>query len=194
MIELVLDFLSLQSYLALKPTKLLADRLGVELKLVPLNTTPATRPPPISDEEESISQLHQRVKAEYSRMDAERYAKVQNLLITRTEVDLDSSIALCGLLAANARGCGFEYAEEIFTSYWSNDLDIQSTEAISEVLRTHGVLEFETRSLRVKLATIRETCAERHIFQTPFYWVDGERYQSRQHLPMIERQLTGRLP
>ena len=194
MIELVIDFVSLQSYLALRPTKALTEELGVSLRLTPLSTSPASRPPSDTEEEESIAVRHQRVKANYSRMDAERYARVQGLPLTRTEVDADSSLALMGLLAANEIERGFEYADQVYISYWSNELDIQSLDSIQELLSEVGVSDFDPANYTEQLASIRQHCSERQLFQTPMYWIDGERYQSRSHLPLIKRQLTGSLP
>ena len=102
MIELVLDFVSINSYLALNPAKKLADDLGVDLKLTPLRTTSELGSVANSPDVD-VAERHRQVRAEYKQLDAMRYAAVQGLKIAIEGNDCDSSVALRGLLAAQDR-------------------------------------------------------------------------------------------
>lgn len=189
MIELVLDFVSANAYLALHPAKELADDLGVELKLTPKRTTSELNFVREPAKEESVGERHQRIRADYSRRDALRYAEAQGLKLLIDGRDANSEIALQGLLAANARGQGFTYAEAVFRRYWAGEIGVDSVADIQSVLETCGLAGFDVDDPRWDLEPLRVDLEEREIVMVPTFWVDGERYLGRQHLPMIRWQL-----
>ena len=190
MIELVLDFVSINSYLALNPAKRLADDLGVDLKLTPLRTTSELGSVANSPDVD-VAERHRQVRAEYKQLDAMRYAAVQGLKIAIEGNDCDSSVALRGLLAAQGHNKGFEFASAVFQRYWAGELALDSFSAILDVLKEVGIREFVDSDPRWDLERIREEMNEREISSVPTFWVNGERYSGRQHLPMIRWQLEG---
>ena len=191
MIELVLDFVSINAYLALNPAKRLADDLGIELKLTPLRTTSELQSlsaPPAGDD---LGERHRRSRAEYARKDALRYANVQGLNIGIDGRDQDSTKALRGLIAANAEGIGFEFATTVFRNFWAGELQIDSNVAIANVLEEYGIAGFDASDPRWDLNSIKEEMDSHEIYSVPTFWVEGERYLGRQHLPLIRWQLEG---
>ena len=190
MIELVIDFVSVNAYLAVHPAKQLADELDVELKLTPLRTTSELNF--VADEKpnETVGERHRRVRATYTRMDAERYAEVQGLPFEIDGRDIESELALKGLLAANANQVGFEYASEMFKSYWSGKTTLNDIGDVRSVLASVGVGEFNESDSRWDLALVRADAEERGVFAVPLFIVKGEKYMGRQHLPMIRWQLS----
>lgn len=190
MIELILDFVSINSYLALNPAKRLADDLGVELKLTPFRSTSELGSIAQSLDLD-VAERHRRVRAEYKQLDAMRYAAVQDLKIAIEGDDCDSSVALRGLLAAQTENKGFEYASTVFKKYWAGELDLDSPSAIRVVLQEVGIREFNDSDARWNLESIRVELDEREVSSVPTFWVEGERYLGRQHLPMIRWQLEG---
>ena len=190
MIELVFDFVSINSYLALNPAKRLADDLGVELKLTPLRSTSELNSLARTSDE-GVAERHRRVREAYKRIDAMRYAAVQGLKIAIEGNDCDSSVALRGLIAANAENRAFEYTSLVFQRYWTGELKLDSTSAIDALLSELGVTEFKESDTRRHLESIRVELGEREINAVPTFWIEGERYQGRQHLPMIRWQLSG---
>lgn len=191
MIELVLDFVSLSAYLALNPAKRLADDLGVELKLTPLRSMSEVNPVAAPSTSAELGERHRWIRAEYSRKDALRYAEVQGLKIATDGRDYDSTSALRGLLAANAEGRGFDYASMVFQQFWADELHVDSDEAIASLLRELGIDRFEASDPRWDLELVKEEMDRREIYSVPTFWVDGERFLGRQHLPMIRWQLEG---
>lgn len=189
MIELVLDFVSVNAYLALNPAKRLADELGVDLKLTPLRTTSELQALSATSSSEDLGERHRWIRADYARKDALRYANVQGLNIAIDGRDQDSTKALRGLIAANAEGKGFEFASVVFRDFWAGELQIDSNEAIASRLEDHGIGGFDASDARWNLDTIREEMDAREIYSVPTFWIDGERYLGRQHLPMIRWQL-----
>ena len=191
MIELVLDFVSINSYLALNPVKRLADELGVALKLTPLRTTSELQALSAPSAGDDIGERHRWIRAEYARGDALRYAAVQGLNVAIDGRDQDSTTALRGLMAANAAGRGFDYASTVFRNFWSGELQIDSNDAIANLLEELGIAGFDALDPRWDLEPTREEMDGREIHSVPTFWVDGERYLGRQHLPMIRWQLEG---
>ena len=188
--ELVLDFVSANAYLALGPAKQLADELGVELKLTPLRTAVDLVPSTNESSQESVGERHRRVRAEYSRRDAMRYAAIQGLSINFNDKNADSTIALQGLLAANASNAGFKYADMVFQRFWLGEIQLDAKEAVASILKDVGVSSFKAEDPRWDLVPIEEELEVREIFAVPTFWVEGERYLGRQHLPMIRWQLA----
>ena len=191
MIELVLDFASVSAYLALNPAKHLADDLGVELKLTPLRSASEVSPVAAPSVSADVGERHRWIRAEYSRRDALRYAEVQGLNIAIDGREHDSALALRGLLAANAEGKGFDFASTVFQQFWAGELQIDSDAAIASLLEELGIDDFEASDPRWDLDLVKEEMDRREIYSVPTFWVDGECYLGRQHLPMIRWQLEG---
>lgn len=192
MFELIFDFVSVNAYLALNPAKQLADELGIELNLIPLRTTSelhflATAP---AEKDGTVSDRHRRVKAEYTYQDALRYANVQGLDIKIAGADSDSTLALRGQLIANSRDKGFEYAAATFKDYWCGEHELNEPSDVSRVLQDCGIEGFDLMDSRWDLDGIKAEMDSREVYMVPTFWVDGERYMGRQHLPMIKWQLT----
>lgn len=191
MIELVLDFVSINAYLALNPAKRLADEFGVGLKLTPLRTTSELHALAEPSDSDDIGERHRWIRADYARRDALRYAAVQGLNIAIDGRDQDSTTALQGLIAANAAGKGFDYASTVFQNFWAGELQIEKDVAIVSLLEELGVADFDVTDSRWNLEPIRDEMNTREIHSVPTFYVEGERYLGRQHLPMIRWQLEG---
>ena len=189
MIELVLDFVSVNAYLALKPAKQLADDLSIELKLTPLRTTSELHLLSKPSDTDDIGERHRWIRAEYARRDALRYAEVQGLKISIDGRDCESTPALQGLLAANAKGRGFDYASTVFQKFWAGELQIDSDVEVANVLNELGIEGFDATDPRWDLGSTKADLDTREIYSVPTFSVDGERYLGRQHLPMIRWQL-----
>ena len=192
MIELVFDFVSINAYLALNPAKRLADEMNVELRLTPLRTTSELHfiATSVSHEDEPLSERHRRVRGQYTRSDALRYAKVQDLDIMIDGADCDSTLALRGQLIANAHDCGFEYAKKTFRSYWRGEHRLDSEDDVCQLLAQCAVEGADLSDSRWDLDKIKADMDAREVSMVPTFCVDGERYMGRQHLPMIKWQLS----
>ena len=191
MIELVLDYVSVNAYLAIKPAISLANDLDVELKLTPLRTQSELdfhfEPKP----NETVGERHRRTRAAYTRMDAKRYADVQHLPFEIDGKDVDSTMALKGQLQANDSGIGCKYALEIFRMHWSGNGRLDAADDVEGVLSGLACDGFNEKEFDQRLNDVRSDAMERGIFAVPMFVVEGEKYLGRQHLPMIKWQLSG---
>ncbi len=190
MIKLAIDFTSAQSYLALSPTVALAEEIDAPLIVLPYRV-PVTRRPQRPAGEETVKERHARVRAEYTAADIARYARVQGIELAARAEDVDSTIALSGLLWANHENKGVEYAQAVFRKFWQGTLALDDAEAIVSILDTCGAPGFDGKPAAA-LEEVRDVLAEKGVFTVPMYVVDGQTFLGRQHLPMIRWLLTDR--
>lgn len=190
MIEFAFDFASSASLLALKPTLALADELGVDIAFHPFPTdAPRGAPPPSATE--SVAERHARVRAEYHAKDFARYAKAQGLEVNRTPAGADTKLASIACLQARRQGVASAFVEHVFRDFWADRLDIESRDAVAEVLAEVGGGTFDADSLEAEYDAERKALAERGVHAVPAYLVADQLFIGRQHLPMIRWLLTG---
>ena len=189
MILLALDFTSASSYLAIGPAVALSEEIGVDLLLQPFRVPQV--PAPTRVQNESMSERHQRIRAEYRSADLERYAEVQGIRLEIAPYGIDPTLAHGALLVANEHGVGIEFARRVFTSFWEGRLDIESSTEIRNVLEGLDA-EFNPSMdlLHAQLDEVRSTLEEQEIYSVPTFLVEGERFIGRQHFPMIRSMLS----
>src|SRR5262245_137539 len=192
-----IDFKNPKSYLALLPTFALEDALGLQFDWLPVNVSPLTRPAARQRNEDRGAQ-HRRMRAEYYERDLRRYAAVYGLELGDLYRNPDTSLACIGLLFAK-RGRGAvvrRYLQIVFQRYWSGALDLANSAAIAAAIHEAGAAtdDWEMFSTGPGHADFEHVTATLHaggVFDVPAYIVAGDVYFGRQHLPMIEWQLTG---
>ncbi len=187
-IELVFDFTSTASLLALKPAGALADELGIAIDWLPFPTHARATPP--ATQNETVAERHQRVRAEYVARDTARYAQAQGIALNRDAEGVDSTLACAGCLWANRHGVGRAYVERVLLPFWAARLDIEDAEAIASVLAELGAPAFDGHDAR-ELAAHTAALEERGVFNVPTFLVADQLFVGRQHLPMIRWLLTG---
>ena len=92
MIRLVIDFKNALSWLSLGPTVALAEELGVPLALLPYRTEVSVLSQ-AEEGEETVSERHARVRAEYYGADLKRYAELQNIELIADNRGVDSTMS-----------------------------------------------------------------------------------------------------
>ena len=113
---------------------------------------------------EQSRNAHQWRRVRYSYMDCRREANLRGLTIRGPLKIFDSRFANIGLLYAKQHGVLRDYHDRVFERFWKRDLDIESVEALADVLARVGV---------------------------PSYLLDdGDLYWGREHLPRIRELLT----
>lgn len=193
MIDFVFDFTSVDSWLAFGPTCRLADELQVPVNwlpmCVPAKAVPAKAPEP--KENESVSERHARVRAEYMASENARYAERLGVPLKRSGAGVDASLAAAACIWATEQGVGREFAERAFGGFWEGQLDIEDAAAVTGILEDLGAPGFDLDDGAGRLEKLREELEERGVFGIPTYVVEGQMFMGRQHLPMIRWLLTG---
>ena len=187
-IELAFDFTSAASLLAFKPACVLADDLGVAIDWLPFPTQSRAPAPPNTNE--TVSDRHLRVRAEYVARDTARYAQAQGIEMNRDAQGVDSALAGAGCLWANRHGVGRAYVERTLLPFWAGRLDIEDRAAIAGVLADLGTPEFAGCDAK-ELTAHQAALEERGVFNVPTFLVAEQQFVGRQHLPMIRWLLTG---
>ena len=187
-IELAFDFTSAASLLAFTPACTLADELGLAIRCVPFPTQTRAREP--AREDETVSERHLRVRAEYVARDTARYANAQGIEMNRNADGVDSALACAGCLWANRHGVGRAYVQRTLLPFWAARLDIEDASAIAGVLADLGAPDFADHDAG-ELARHKAALEERGVFNVPTFLVADQQFVGRQHLPMIRWLLTG---
>jgi 2-hydroxychromene-2-carboxylate isomerase len=85
--------------------------------------------------------------------------------------------------------------QRVFERHWREELDIEDEAAMSALLGEIGAptvgFEAYTRGEgRAELERVQSELTNAGIFDVPTYWLNGEIYVGRQHLPLIRALLT----
>ena len=192
MIGFAFDYISTASLLAFAPTCALADELGVPVEWLPVpgNVRPSPRASEANDE--SVSERHSRVRAEYVAMDVARYAGWRGIEINRDANGVDSALACAGGLWADRHGVGRAYHDHVLTEFWAGRLDIEDGATLKSVLSELGAPGFDDRGFEGSLAAHKASVEERGVHTLPTYLVEDQVFVGRAHLPMIRWLLQGR--
>lgn len=192
MIGFAFDYTSPASLLAFAPTCSLADELGVSIEWLPVpgNTRPAVVRGKPGDE--SVSERHSRVRAEYVAMDVARYARWQGIEINRDANGVDSALACAGGLWADRHGLARAYHAHVITEFWAGRLDIEDGTTLKSVLDGLGAPGFEYEGFEAPLAAHKASVEGRGVHTLPAYLVEDQVFVGRAHLPMIRWILQGR--
>lgn len=196
------DFKDPGSYLALAPTLALIARTGVSSRWSPFLGSPLRAPvPPAADADRGV--LHRFHRASYQARDLCRYAQARRLPARHFQdggLYRQSSGEIAAMGFNRARGSGPDVAEaylaQVFEGYWDGDLDIDALPDVQAALaacgaRVEGFSGYCAAEGLRQLNAQREAAVAAGGFATPACILDGEALIGRQHLPYLEKRLTG---
>jgi 2-hydroxychromene-2-carboxylate isomerase len=195
------DYKSPYAYLAKDLTYELEQQTGVTLEWLPYTLDiPAYLGSAKVDADgnvlEQTRNAHQWRRVRYSYMDCRREANMRGLTIRGPRKIFDSRLANIGLLYAGQRGVFREYHDRVFERFWKRDLDIESVEALADVLAQAGANTAEFSAFvegegRQRLEAIRREAEAAGVFGVPSYLLDdGDLYWGREHLQRLRELLT----
>jgi 2-hydroxychromene-2-carboxylate isomerase len=196
-LTVAIDFKSPQAYLAIGPTRTLAEELGIAIDLQPFLVPPRKMPPPPSSGDDRGTR-HRRFRAEYLERDVMRYATDRGLTISGLHRQTDSTLAALGLLWVK-RECpslAWDYVERVFAGHWCETLNIEDERAIRALLvainaPVSGFESFVTGQGSTDLEKVQSELREAGVFDVPTYRLNGDVFVGRQHLPLIRCLLSG---
>lgn len=192
MIGFAFDYISTASLLAFKPTCALADELDVSIEWLPVPGDGRLAPVGANAGDESVSERHSRVRAEYVAMDVARYARWQGIEINRDAAGVDSALACAGGLWADRHGVARAYHQHVLTEFWADRLDIEYGASLKSVLDQLGAPGFDDRDCEARLSAHKAAVEDRGVHTLPTYLVEEQVFVGRAHLPMIRWRLRGR--
>lgn len=194
-----IDFKNPKAYLALPPTFVLEDELGIAFDWLPLIVSPMSRPVAEQPSEDRGTR-HRRIRAQYYERDLRRYASVYGIELGDLYRNPDVSIASIALLWTKERSPKAlrAYLKTVFEQYWAGRFDIEDAAAIERIMRDVGVdtagwANFVAGPGRASLEATTAMLRGAGLFDVPAYAVEDELFFGRQHLPMIRWMLTGRV-
>ncbi len=144
---------------------------------------------------EESRNAHQWRRVRYSYMDCRRQARKQGLVIRGTQKIWDSRLAAAGMLFAQNQDEGVfrRYHDLVFERFWRRELDIESVEAIVDVLQEAGADASGFAGWAdTGLAEVARICREAEamgVFGVTSFVLDGELFWGREHVADIRRML-----
>jgi 2-hydroxychromene-2-carboxylate isomerase len=132
-VSVYIDFKSPYSYVAVKPLVELSCSEKVALEWLPFALQ--LKRPGANGEAEVMYPLH---KIRYMYTDVRRFANAQGLTIKGPERIFDGTISGIGMLFAQRHGFFEAYRDTVFERFFKRDLNIDSNEEISSLIRSLG--------------------------------------------------------
>lgn len=198
------DFKSPYAYVAIGPTRALAEELGIDVDWRPLTLdipsfAGSARLGERDQVVESRRSADQWAWVRYAYRDARRYGALRGLVVRGTTKIWDSSLAAIGLLWAKPQGAEIlrRYMDTVFERFWRRELDIEDVAVIEAVLRESGARTDGFRSHAAGAGRAEHEAEQTAIFASgifgvPSYLAGGELLWGREHLPRIRWLLSGR--
>ena len=183
MLTVYLDFKSPATYLAMKPTLALVDRLGLQTSWKPFRTV--ERDVPKLGKEETVGESHRRVRTASQRALAIKYAKHQGIDLKFPEKLGASDLAL-GALAA-IEGDPVPFIQSAIDAYWQLHADLDDRQVVQTLIENTGTqLSADLSACRELLEAAQEAAEEAGIVGAPAYVIAEQLFVGREHLPWIE--------
>lgn len=184
------------AYFALAPTLALAEELSVEIDWLPLVASPLTRPAEPGPKPDRGA-LHHWHRSRYHERALARSAEACGVKLGDPYRAPDSTAAGAALLWVKQRAPDLvrPFLLAIFERYWSETLDIEDAAALQGLMidlaaPVAGFKEYINGPGRAECEALGASLRAAGGFSVPTYWVGGELFLGRQHLPMIRRLLT----
>lgn len=200
-----IDFNSIETYLSLASTLELKKIMTEEINWLPIaggmkkfsnkknlnNTEPDT-------ELERFKSRRQAARDRYMLMNRCRYAQLLGLSAEDAERHFNSNTAAIGLLWVKKIDSTRipTYLEAVFLGHYRHHQSVENEDIIVDLLKKAGIeskgfSEFLAAEGVDLMASIQDELAESGVFSSPAYILNAERFQGREHLPLIRWYLRG---
>lgn len=197
MLTVYLDVLSIDCLMALEPTLALAEDTGCELRLRPIRLGRSgsfwlVGEDGMSSEPESRGARHKAARKRHLRMNAERYAQRLGYTVVALDRSWNPDLFNQAFLYAASVDAAPGFLRTVFPAFWRGELDIESTAALSATLATVGAPDFGAflaGPASAQLAAAQAESDQAGVIDSPAYFLDGEAFFGRSHLPTLRDQL-----
>jgi 2-hydroxychromene-2-carboxylate isomerase len=138
---------------------------------------------------------HQWRRVKYIYMDCRRLAAQRGLTLRAPRKVFSSFVAHVGALYALKHGAFLPYHNAVFETFWRRELDLDSINEISALLKLVGVnrMDFEAFVAgdgKREHDRIMEEAHTLGVFGVPSFVIDSELYWGGDHLPMLRERLA----
>jgi len=203
-LRVYIDFKSPYAYLALAPTRLLADELGITVDWLPfvLDIPSYLGSARLDGSGRVVAQDRNPAQwsgVRYAYYDCRRYANLRGMTLRGTEKIWDTNLAALGMLWARRQGDAVlrRYLDAVYVPFWKRELDLEDVDVVERVLAAVGT---DTAGFRAYVSgqgpeenrQLQEQAFSAGIFGVPTYEAAGERFFGREHLPRIRWILQGK--
>lgn len=183
MLRVYIDFKSAPSYLALKPTLALAERLAIEIDWKPFRTT--ERKMTSLDPDETVGQRHRRIRDEAQRKTAIKYAAHQGIDLRFPDHPDCTDLALSALSVIETDPLPFIHAA--FHAYWQDRADLDDPATVRRLIDTTGTrLGADLSEICDRIEIAQSEAEADGIVGAPAYVIAEQIFIGREHLPWIE--------
>jgi 2-hydroxychromene-2-carboxylate isomerase len=198
-----IDFKSPYAYLAIEPTRLLAQELDIVVDWLPfvldipsyLGSAKLNQAGEVARQSRSPDQWS---KVKYAYYDCRRYANLRGITIRGTVKIWDTNLAALGMLWAKQQGDEIlsSYVDGIYAPFWNRELDVEDSLVIERVLadagaEVSGFSEFCREDGLQKNEMIQRNAFDHGVFGVPTYVLGDEIFFGREQLPRIRWLLQG---
>lgn len=187
MLRIYIDFKSPAACLAMAPTLALSQKLGQAFEYLPFRTREAAIPEQKS--EETKGETHRRVRALARRETHLKYAALQGTSMRFREGSVETDMALATLLYVQPSP--EKFIQTAFAAYWTGQQNLNDASVVEALLNSAGydASSFDAGKYLADLDTIQQEAEDMGIIDTPAYFIDGQIFIGREHLPWIEAML-----
>ena len=183
MLTVYIDFKSPAAYLAMTPTRALAERHGVTVSWQPFRTV--ERDIPKLGQQETVGESHRRVRAAALRNQAVKYARHQGIDL-QFPPELGSTDLALGLLAGWS-GDPLPFIDAAFKAYWQDHANLNDPMVMARILEDLGRSQLiDTDAVAAGLEQALTRADEIGIVGAPGYVIHDQIFVGREHLPWIE--------
>ena len=197
-LRVLLDLRHPLAFLALQPALDFVESSALDTDWVPLSV-PTLHPPRVLQAGDDRGTRHRHYRAQFLAREIETYAAAQSLVLREPYRGGDVEAGNLGWLWVRDRHPGQlrEYLRQLFTGYWSQELDASSGERIAALVDSVDADGAAFASWSVDAgpraaAALAPELRDQGLFQVPGFIVEDEVFYGRQHLPMIRWILEGR--
>jgi 2-hydroxychromene-2-carboxylate isomerase len=199
-----LDFSDPESYLALAGTRQLVTDFDLQVQWLPIKAglkRVSNQAPTEVAEDPLLAYKARRAKARqnYAATELQRTCRLLDIPVSQGQPQADTSLAAMGLLYVNAQGgAAPAYIESVYAGLfrYAEDAPAPIEAVVSAALQAAAVAEapfaaFVAAQGPQVLAELEDSLLALGLFASPGYLYQGQRFQGRQHLPLLRWTMQG---
>jgi len=187
-IKMYSDYKSPFAYLAFDPAFELEKRYRVRVRWIPFV---------LRIKDRGQRSIYSDYKAQYSYLDARRWANQRGLIIRGPLKVYDTTPALLGGLFAQSQGRLMDYSHRVYERFFKRELEVDQSAAIAALIASLGMSaedyhEYMAFEGARAFERAQEEAAADHAFGVPIFMFGGEPFWGHDRLPVLEQRLRER--